>query len=79
MRVTDCNKKILSRHTEENEAVQMSASFLFHMDRLAKADYWDWAAQKRGIFFFFLESRFVFIIQSLKLPWKQSATELWQA
>lgn len=49
------------------------------MDRLAKADYWDWAAQKRGIFFFFLESRFVFIIQSLKLPWKQSATELWQA
>lgn len=31
----------------------MNASFLFHRDRLAKADYWDWAAQKRGIFFFF--------------------------
>lgn len=59
----------------------MNASFLFHRDRLAKADYWVWAAWKRRIFFFFfLESRFIFIIQSLKLPWKQSATELlWQS
>lgn len=46
-------QKILSLYTEENEAVQMNASFLFHRDRLAKVDYWDWAAQKRRVFFFY--------------------------
>lgn len=44
-------QKILSLCAEENEAVQMNASFLFHRDRLAKADYWVWAAQKEEFFF----------------------------
>lgn len=78
-RVTEGNKK--SFHHTQRKTRRYKWMPLFYFVGTG------WQKQVTGFglhgkegFSLFLESRFIFIIQSLELPWKQSATELlWQS